>query len=83
MSRICSYDEGYDIYDAREIGWCAKCRCDPECPMSKQRLSTDRKRGYWIDRRYEIECSICGFTCDEEYYLGKKIACPNYETLMN
>lgn len=31
----------------------------------------------WIDHGYEIECSACGFTCSDEYYLGEKVACPN------
>lgn len=35
MSKICTYDEGYDIYDAAEIGWCATCTCDPSCPMKR------------------------------------------------
>ena len=30
------YDEAYDIYDAEEIGWCAKCKCDKNCLMYKK-----------------------------------------------
>lgn len=44
MAELCSYDEAYDIYDAEEIGWCAKCKCDKNCPMYKK-LHTARKRG--------------------------------------
>lgn len=33
---ICDYDEGYDRVDAYEIGWCAKCNCNPECPYKKK-----------------------------------------------
>ena len=36
MAKLCSYDEAYDIYDAEEIGWCAKCKCDKNCPMYKK-----------------------------------------------
>ena len=36
MAELCSYDEAYDIYDAEEIGWCAKCKCDKNCPMYKK-----------------------------------------------
>lgn len=32
---------------------------------------------HWIDNGPDIQCSACGFTCDDEYYLGKKVACPN------
>lgn len=40
MSKICTYDEAYDIYDAQEIGWCATCACDPDCPMSRVKKHT-------------------------------------------
>ena len=33
--------------------------------------------GHWIDHGYEIECSKCGFTCNDEWYLGEAVACPN------
>ena len=33
MDRICDYDEGYDRYDAYEIGWCYKCKVNSKCPM--------------------------------------------------
>ena len=33
--------------------------------------------GHWIDHGYEIECSVCGFTCNDEWYLGEAVACPN------
>ena len=36
MAELCSYDEAYNIYDAEEIGWCAKCKCDKNCPMYKK-----------------------------------------------
>lgn len=50
MSRICSYDEGYDIYDASEIGWCAKCQCDPSCPMKKKYNKGKKSKGCtWCD----------------------------------
>lgn len=45
--KICAYDEGYDIYDAEEIGWCHNCKCDPDCPMKKKiqnEASAGRKR---------------------------------------
>lgn len=32
---------------------------------------------HWIDNGPDIQCSACGFTCDDEYYLGKRVACPN------
>lgn len=34
---ICAYDEAYSVYDAEEIGWCAKCTCDPSCVMARKR----------------------------------------------
>lgn len=37
MVRMCFYDEAYNIYDAYEIGWCARCECDPDCPMKKRK----------------------------------------------
>ena len=45
--------------------------------------NVSRECGHWIDYGCEIECSVCGFTCNDEYYLGKKIACPNCGALMN
>lgn len=38
---------------------------------------------HWIDHGYEIECSACGFTCNDEYYLGEAVACPNCGFLMD
>ncbi len=44
--KICSYDEAYDIYDAEEIGWCVKCKCDKNCPMYKKlHTRTPKERG--------------------------------------
>ena len=44
MAELCSYDEAYDIYDAEEIGWCAKCKCDKNCPMyNKLHTRTQKK----------------------------------------
>ena len=46
MSELCSYDEAYNIYDAEEIGWCAKCKCDKNCPMYKKlHTRTPKERG--------------------------------------
>lgn len=39
--------------------------------------------GHWIDRGYEIECSACGFTYNDEWYLGEAVACPNCGVQMN
>lgn len=36
MDKICDYDEGYDRVDAYEIGWCYKCKCNPECLYKKK-----------------------------------------------
>ena len=36
MDNICDYDEGYTRWDAYDIGWCAKCKCNPNCPMKKK-----------------------------------------------
>ena len=33
---ICDYDEGYTRWDAYDIGWCMKCKCNPNCPMKKK-----------------------------------------------
>ena len=46
MAELCSYDEAYDIYDAEEIGWYAKCKCDKNCPMYKKlHTRTPKERG--------------------------------------
>lgn len=42
-----------------------------------------RTQAHWIDHGSDIECSNCGFTCNDEYYLGNKVACPNCAALMN
>ena len=39
--------------------------------------------GHWIDHGPDIECSACGFTCNDEYYLGEAVACPNCGAHMN
>lgn len=36
IDRICDYDEGYNRSDAYEIGWCFKCRANPNCPYHKK-----------------------------------------------
>lgn len=66
MTRLCTYDEGYDIYDAAEIGWCAKCKCDPTCPMKKKSNActwcNDRLGDNTTDfrrRKYRF-CPYCG-----------------------
>lgn len=38
MDRICDYDEGYFRVDAYEIGWCYKCRANPNCPYKKKAM---------------------------------------------
>ena len=37
----------------------------------------DAEEMHWIDRGYEVECPVCGFTCNDEYYLGDMVTCPN------
>lgn len=44
--------------------------------------SDARTYAHWIDHGSDIECSNCGFTCDDEYYLGNKVACPNCAAIM-
>ena len=57
MTELCSYDEAYDIYDAEEIGWCAKCKCDKNCPMYKKlHICTLKER---VERN---ECNCMDFT---------------------
>lgn len=34
-------------------------------------------RGKWIDDHGSDVCSICGFSCDDTYYLGEGNFCPN------
>ena len=36
IAELCSYDEAYNIPDAKEIGWCVKCKCDKNCPVYKK-----------------------------------------------
>ena len=57
-NKICSYDEAYDIYDAEEIGFCAKCKCDKTCPMYKKRhiIKTKKvKRSWYIRTQEEVK----------------------------
>ena len=44
MTKICFYDEAYDIYDASEIGWCYKCNCNKNCPMKKKIKNKKRRK---------------------------------------
>ena len=47
--------------------------------MAKDMPSVDieeRKTGHWVDD-YEYVCSVCGFECDDPYYLGSADYCPN------
>lgn len=59
MAELCSYDEAYNIYDAEEIGWCAKCKCDKNCPMYKKlhiRILKERNKAVefikYLDKNY-------------------------------
>lgn len=36
----------------------------------------ERKKGKWIDE-HDMTCSVCGFECDDPYYLGDANYCPN------
>lgn len=36
----------------------------------------ERKTGKWIDE-HDMTCSVCGFECDDPYYLGDANYCPN------
>lgn len=33
--------------------------------------------GEWEDTGLCVKCSVCGFECDDVYYLGKGKFCPN------
>lgn len=64
--------------------------CDAKCDYARARRDLKlfqeelrRQDGYWIDHGYEIECSVCGFTCNDEWYLGEAVACPNCGVQMN
>ena len=60
-SKLCSYDEAYDIYDAYDIGWCEKCDCDPNCPMKKEMIK-NTKQSFHIEKVYrrDIRRRGCG-----------------------
>lgn len=34
-------------------------------------------RGRWIVVPWGVKCSVCGFVCDDEIYLGQRKGCPN------
>lgn len=36
VNEICDYDEAYTKVDAYEIGWCHKCKCNPNCVYKKK-----------------------------------------------
>ncbi len=38
-------------------------------------IEPERKTGRWIHEK-EMQCSCCGFTCDDPYYLGAANYCP-------
>ena len=38
--------------------------------------------GRWIEKWGDLYCSECGFRNDDEYYLGRGVACPNCGSLM-
>lgn len=59
MAELCSYDEAYNIYDTEEIGLCAKCKCDKNCPMYKKlyiRILKERNKAVefikYLDKNY-------------------------------
>lgn len=41
--KMCRYDEGYDMQDAYEIGWCYKCIND-DCPMKIELEKKNKKK---------------------------------------
>ena len=43
MNKLCDYDEGYYRPEAYEIGWCFKCKCNPNC-YYKKKAEKDMKR---------------------------------------
>ena len=62
-----AYEQGYQ--DGKVDGY----------NLSGTRMSSakqERKKGKWIDED-EMTCSVCGFECDDPYYLGDANYCPN------
>jgi hypothetical protein len=43
----------------------------------KNMPTAEPRRGEWLDRYGDMECSCCGFSCDDPYYLGEANYCPN------
>lgn len=44
--------------------------------IDKMPTIEERKKGKWLDED-EMTCSVCGFECDDPYYLGDAKYCPN------
>lgn len=32
---------------------------------------------HWVDNRMNTDCPLCGYQCNDEYYLASAVACPN------
>lgn len=40
------------------------------------------RHGEWKDNYGESQCSACGFSCGDDYYLGQGLFCPECGTKM-
>lgn len=50
--------------------------CIGEAMRALPAAEPERKKGKWIDE-HDMTCSVCGFECDDPYYLGDAKYCPN------
>ena len=65
---------GWDCDNVEVIAW--HPLPDPYKGAKMEAAEPERKTGKWIHEK-EMQCSCCGFTCDDPYYLGAANYCPN------
>lgn len=77
----CSIEEGYQCGH--------QCEADVVCKLAdyedaeEQGLLVKVIHGEWIDDHGDDVCSVCGFKCDDPYYLGNANYCPECGANMN
>ena len=54
IDNICDYDEAYTRADASEIGWCAHCKCNENCPYykkAKKEKENKKEKTKWKNKK--------------------------------
>lgn len=65
-----------DCYESPCCGYCSSCKNHSNWGWNEEEKVESGEAPRWEADRADTVCSVCGFRCDDTYYLGAGLFCP-------